>query len=196
MVNDSRINVLVTEIISVQTMDVSLFIEFANVTNYEHLLVFVRYNRKPDLTSNTYDKMFLIKVTENLERGEYYGCFKKLNAEALKEDYLFTISTTGSLDTCIDVCHAQGFNFAGIQSMGECYCLNDVEQLRLTNDTECSSPCFRQNLLPCDGVEESYSVYSTGLEKRIMVIIDQSIVQGRVGNFYISFAPLPVGKLP
>jgi len=62
-VNDSRINVLVTEIISVQTMDVSLFIEFANVTNYEHLLVFVRYNRKPDLTSNTYDKMFLIKVT-------------------------------------------------------------------------------------------------------------------------------------
>jgi len=45
------------------SMDVSLFIEFANVTNYEHLLVFVRYNRKPDLTSNTYDKMFLIKVT-------------------------------------------------------------------------------------------------------------------------------------
>jgi len=55
--------------------------------------------------------------------------------------------------------------------MGECYCLNDVEQLRLTNDTECSSPCFRQNLLPCDGVEESYSVYSTGLGINTIIII-------------------------
>lgn len=46
-----------------ETENVSLVVEFANVTDYDHLAVFVRYDERPNLVTNEFDAMYLINVT-------------------------------------------------------------------------------------------------------------------------------------
>lgn len=62
-VPDGRATYLVNELVSVQTTNVSLVVEFANVTDYEQLLVFVRFEERPNLVTQEYDVKYLINVT-------------------------------------------------------------------------------------------------------------------------------------
>lgn len=56
-----RANILVNELISVTANNVSLAVEFANLSDFETLLVFVRFKNKPNLTANTFDDKFLVQ---------------------------------------------------------------------------------------------------------------------------------------
>lgn len=62
----SRATLLINELISVETSNVSLMVQFANVTDYDHLAVFVRHGNKTDLQTNEFDAHFLIDVSSEL----------------------------------------------------------------------------------------------------------------------------------
>lgn len=51
-----------------KTENVSLVVRFANLTNYEQLLVFVRYGSRPDLANNVFDSKYMVNV-----KREYPG---------------------------------------------------------------------------------------------------------------------------
>ena len=60
-----RTDLLVNELITVKSRNVSLLVHFTNITGYNQLLVFIRYENKPDLLNNTFDKMYLVNLTGN-----------------------------------------------------------------------------------------------------------------------------------
>lgn len=61
-VPDGRSFYLVNELISVETANVSLVVEFANVTDYDYLAVFLRYDERPNLVTNEFDAVYQIDV--------------------------------------------------------------------------------------------------------------------------------------
>lgn len=66
-VPEGRATVLAHELLAVDSLNVSLMIEFANLTEYEYFAVFVRHGEKPTLMTDEYD--FVQVVTGNREYG-------------------------------------------------------------------------------------------------------------------------------
>lgn len=50
------------ELIQIDSINVSLFIEFANVTDFDHLVVFIRHDLRPDLDTKVFDKFYVVSV--------------------------------------------------------------------------------------------------------------------------------------
>ncbi|XP_067929649.1 uncharacterized protein [Watersipora subatra] len=134
---EGRAELLVNELIRVNTQNVTLELEFAHVTVYTQLLVFVRYETPPDLSTKTFDKLYQVDVSSSFQRGDYLGCYQDDDMQLLNGSDVYELGLTSQVKLCLNICGMQ----------------DRISQLSI-------------------------------------VRLDETVVKGRMGIFYVSFAPL------
>lgn len=96
---------------------------------------------------------------------QFAGCFKDSDERALSDIVRPDIGKVSN-EKCVSHCKEAGFQLAGTEYGGECYCGNELVGSKQLNDTDCATPCTDDPADVCGG-DWALSVYSESGEASI-----------------------------
>lgn len=80
---------------------------------------------------------------------EYLGCYKDKPPRDL--DHVFQAPGPMTVKKCTDYCAAKKYDFAALQTGGQCFCGNGFGRYGRTDDEKCSMPCTGDRKQHCGG---------------------------------------------
>lgn len=94
-------------------------------------------------------------------RGDYLGCYD-VGARARVMPLGPSIIRELTVDRCISICLAEGYEFAGLQNGAECFCGDETyNEQGPADESQCNVPCNGEPSQICGG-SFRISVYATG----------------------------------
>eukprot|EP00941_MAST-03F_sp_MAST-3F-sp1_P001215 g1215.t1 len=98
-----------------------------------------------------------------IESVKYFGCYKDTRHRDLEHrvrDAQNHSSTNSNRDDCVKECRTLGYQYAGVQFYGECWCGNNPFKYGKGEETDCNTPCRSNSKEFCGGTWRN-SIYST-----------------------------------
>ncbi|XP_065945052.1 uncharacterized protein [Magallana gigas] len=91
-----------------------------------------------------------IAVYENPQyRPKFVGCYMDQEARTLNEK--MTVSTTMTVDSCRKTCTDLKFKYYGVEYSSQCFCGNQLLNVRKMREGDCLKPCDGDRTQACGG---------------------------------------------
>lgn len=114
------------------------------------------------------NESFVTIKRKNHFANRYVGCFKDTKERVLKKNIKLGGRNQNSVRNCIEACRQEGYVYAGVEFVYQCFCGNrypDLVKFPQLNENKCDMNCATGTNIKCGG-SWTISVYETGNESK------------------------------